>query len=165
MASEIQQAAAQLFDLIPPGLPPSTLEGYGLDVSREQAQAITREVLGLCLYWIGCGVRVSVTEAIRSQIMDELLKGIRDNWEPAFQLKGQDVEDFFQEQKIKESVYKEIVQQGGEPIAVLSQSVADLEAQGIIESQEQQKLLALLVDFIPVEEIGEVSAEIEAVFG
>lgn len=164
MASEIQQAAAQLFDLIPPGMPSSILEEYGLDLSPEQAQSITREILGLCLYWIGSGVRVSFTEAIRSQIMEELLKGIRDNWEAAFQLEAHAVEEFFQEQKAKESVYKEIVQQRGEPIAVLSQSVADLEAKGTIETHDQQKLLALLVDTIPVEEIGEVSAEIEATF-
>ncbi len=54
-----------------------------------------------------------------------------------------------------------ITQQGGEPIAVLSDTTGALEHDNVIAAHDRQNLLAVLLDLVPLDEIGDLVAELE----
>jgi len=54
--------------------------------------------------------------------------------------------------------------QGSKPIAILTQVANTLESEGTISRGEEHKLLVLLLDMVPMEEIGQAAAEIEEGF-
>ena len=68
MTEQAQQTAKALVQLIPPSVAPDFLEEYGLTLTTQQAQAITKELLALTLYWMTCAVRVSIPEPVCSQM-------------------------------------------------------------------------------------------------
>lgn len=165
MPSEYHGMAERLFQLVPPALSPSTYEEYGLEIPHQNRKAITRHILALTLYWIDCALRVSLKDIHYKHIFEEVCHRIREQWEDSFELDKNDVRQFFEELIPLHADYKKMSREGGQPIDVLQKAVTALEGQGLIRHEDQQSTLALFVDFIPVDEVGEVVAEIEAELG
>lgn len=155
------QAAHTFFHLIPPSLAPDFLLDYGLEVSQDQAQSITWEILLLSSYWIRCATHAGIPQEAGEAIWEGVLEQIRNRWENRFGFVHRSIDQFFEDMKHKFEAWHAITQQGGEPIAILTKVASDLESEGVIPRGEEQKLLVLFLDLVPIEEIGQVAAEIE----
>ena len=155
----------RIFQVIPTSLSQSTLEEYGVSVSDEQTEHIAREILTLSLFWIGCALRVSLKEAQHQEIFDDLCECIREQWEETFALPESGVDDFFDSLPQARATYLQMTRGGAEPVEVLQHATDLLEARGMIRAEERQNALALLIDFVPVDEVGEVIGEIEEELG
>ena len=161
MSTHYQQQAATLFNLIPPAIAPDFFEDYGLMVSREQAQSITWEIVLLSTYWIHCALQVGIPEKAGKELWEQVQRQIKDRWESRFGFVHRPIDQFFSDLEIRTEAWNNIVDQGGEPIAILTKAASDMESKGFVPRGEEPKLLVFLVDLVPVEDIGQMAAEIE----
>ncbi len=161
MTEHALQTAKALVQLIPPSVAPDFLEEYGLTLTAQQAQAVTKELLALSLYWTTCAVRVSIPEPVCSQMHQAIREHIREKWGSRFGLVHVSIDEFYATMEFKHRTWESITQQGGEPIAVLSDAARGLEDDNVIASRDRQQILAVLLDLVPIDEIGELVAELE----
>ena len=61
----------------------------------------------------------------------------------------------------QQASWDEITRKGGEPFTVFSQAARDLDRQGLVLPDKEQCLVALFLDFVPIDEIGAVAQAIE----
>jgi len=155
------QTAQSLVRLIPPSATPDFFEDYGLTLTAQQAQAVTMELLALTTYWITCAIRVSIPEPIGQRMHQAVHQQIREQWAGKFGLIQVPVHQVFDVMKKKHQTWEQISRHGGEPIAVFSEAAGSLEADNVISSQDEQKLLAVFLDLVPIDEIGARIAELE----
>jgi hypothetical protein len=165
MIPDPRQLAEQIFDLLPPAISPSIVEEYGVEADPEQRQAIAEEILALSIFWIECALRVSIQEPLHQQIYEHFCFFLKDRWEIRFELDGSDFDRFFQDLPQKRKGYESITQPGGEPIEVLTYAADQLESKHLTSSLDHKNILALFVDFVPLDEAGEVIGEIEEALG
>ena len=161
MTDQAQETAKALVQLIPPSIAPDFLEEYGLTLTTQKAQAVTKEVLALSLFWITCAVRVSIPEPVCSRMHPAIHEHVRDKWGSRFGLVNVPIDEFYAAMEHKHRTWEDITQQGGEPIAVLSDAAEALEDDGVIAAHDRQNMLAVLLDLVPTDEIGELVAELE----
>ena len=161
MTEHAQQTAQALVQLIPPSVAPDFLQEYGLTVTAEQAQAVTKELLALSLYWMTCAVRVSIPEPVCSQMHEAIREQVREKWGSRFGLVHVPIDEFHAAMERKHRTWEDLTQQGGEPIAVLSAAAEGLEEDHVIAARDRQNMLAVLLDLVPIDEIGELVAELE----
>lgn len=161
MTEQAQETAKALVQLIPPSVAPDFLEEYGLTLTTQKAQAVTKEVLALSLFWITCAVRVSIPEPVCSRMHPAIHEHVRDKWGSRFGLVNVPIDEFYAAMEHKHRTWEDITQQGGEPIAVLSDAAEALEDDGVIAAHDRQNMLAVLLDLVPTDEIGELVAELE----
>ena len=161
MTEHAQETAKALVQLIPPSVAPDFLEEYGLTLTTQQAQTVTKELLALSLYWITCAVRVSIPEPVCSRMHQTIQEQVREKWGSRFGLVHVPIDEFYTAMERKHRTWDDIAQQGGEPIAVLSDAAEGLEDDHVIASHDRQSMLAVLLDLVPIDEIGELVAELE----
>ncbi len=161
MTEHAQQTAKALAQLIPPAVAPDFLEDYGLTLTAPQAQAVTKELLALSLYWMTCAVRVSIPEPVGSWMRQAIDEQVREKWGSRFGLVHVPIEAFYAAMEHKHRMWEDIAQQGGEPIAVLGEAARALEDDTGVSPRDRQNLLAVLLDLVPIDEIGELVAELE----
>ncbi len=159
-----EQGAETLFNVIPPAIAPDFFEDYGLTVSQEQAQSITWEIVLLSTYWIKRAIQVGIPEQAGKEIWEHVQTQVRERWESRFGFVHRPIEQFFSDIETKHRAWDHMGNQGGEPIAILTQVAGTLESEGTIPRGEEHKLLVLLLDLVPMEEIGQAAAEIEEGF-
>ncbi|MFQ5932264.1 MAG: hypothetical protein ACE5MM_07640 [Nitrospiraceae bacterium] len=155
------QAAEAIYGILPHAVTCTTLEEYGIEASPEQAQQITREMLSLSLFWVGTALEAILSDADSNRIFTELRRAILNTWESEFRLKGHDVHAYFEEVEQRRSVYDKIMKEGGQPVSIFSETAAILESARLVRPSERQKVLALFVDLVPVEQVGAAVEEID----
>ena len=161
MTEQAQQTVKALVQLIPPSVAPDFFEEYGLTLTTQQAQVVTKELLALSLYWMTCAVRVSIPEPVCSRMHQAIHEQVREKWGSRFGLVHVPIDEFYAAMERKHQTWEDISQQGGEPIAVLSAATEELEDDGVIATHDRQNLLAVLLDLVPIDEIGELVVELE----
>lgn len=155
------QAAASLFALLAKAMPAPLLEDYGLDGSPEQIRQVSREVLALNLYWARHALMTVLSSQEGERVFAEVTACVLARWQETPGLKFQTPEGFVEEAAERGRTYDRIVQEGGSPVAVFTETVEILESAGGIGPEERQKMLALLIDLVPVEAIGDFVSELD----
>jgi len=153
--------AGALYAVFPRAVSPATLAEYGIDANPAQAQRLTRELLSLSLFWARGAVEVVLPPKDVARILDTLRARVAESWDVELGLAGQDRTAYFAEQEERGRTYQAIIKKGGEPIAVVSEAAALLVHEGVVRPEDRGKVLALLTDLTPVDELGEVIQEIE----
>lgn len=150
------QAAESLYAILPHALAGGTLEEYGIEATPEQVQQITQEVLAVNLYWVQSALQAVLTKGDRDRVLGALYDRILQGWMTELGLDGQDAQAFFKEAEGRRQTYDQIIQEGGSPVAIFAECTAILESTWAVKSEDRQKILALLIDLIPVDPIGEL---------
>jgi hypothetical protein len=148
------QAAEALFAMLPHALSRETLEEYGIEATPEQTQQITREMLSVSLYWAHAALKTSLSRRDMERIFGALQQRILQAWNSDLGLDGHDPQAFFVEAEGRRKTYDAIVQDGGSPVAVMTETAAILESDSAVRPEDQQKVLALFLDLVPVDGIG-----------
>ncbi len=157
------QAAEALFRIMPHAVSPSTLEEYGIEAAREQAQQITREMLSVSLFWARWALRAHVSAMDATRVFDEFRQCVLRNWGASLGQAGQDAQRYFDDMEERHLTYDEIIKEGGIPVAVATEAAAIMEQTGAIGAEDRQRALALLIDQIPVDELGELAENIKLI--
>ncbi|NKB81278.1 MAG: hypothetical protein GKS05_05195 [Nitrospirales bacterium] len=153
--------AEQLIAVIPPPLSRDVLHDYDLEPTLEQMQMITKAILTMALFWIQSGLPLIVSQRECEGIMVQVRKQISERWGPVYALSDHAVEAYWPQEEAQWAAFARITQQGGEPIAIFGEAVDRLESSGVFPASDVSKLLAVFIDWAPVEEIGDVLAQLE----
>lgn len=155
------QAAAELMRTMPQPLSTTQLEEYGIEASQDQAQQISREILSLNLYWILAAIDAHIPQKYRAAITDTLFESIRTGWWASGRLGSGAWEDYRKELDQRRADYGRLVDQEGlSHMAVSAEAASLIEDQGMVTSEDRQKLLVLLIDYAPAAQYGKLLDEV-----
>lgn len=154
------EAAAALFQAIPKPITTSQLQEYGIEVSDSTIQRMAREILSLNLYWAFAAIDAHIPNKYRSAIKETLVESIQKEWW-ATGLLGDDTWNAYQLELTKRRErYTHLVDQKGiNHIGICVETASLIEDQGIISSEDHEKLLVLLIDHAPASEYGSLLDE------
>jgi hypothetical protein len=153
------QAVDAFLGSIPRVISPAVLEEYGITATASQAQHVSRECLLVSLFWVGSAVHAAMPAKDVERIMNALQDRLTREWKTAFEQPEEELEAFLIEIPARRRMYDQIVQEGGSPVAVLSETGAVLAAAATIHDEDRSKLLALFIDLVPVDDLGAMAAE------
>ncbi len=154
--------AAQSFHaVISRALSGAALEDYGLSVSRERGDQILRELLSLCLFWAWSALDAGLPDANRDRVWEALMQRVNDAWASELGLRHDDLDSYPAELAQRLRLYGSLAREGANPMAIATESAGFLEAESIVEPEDRLKLLALMVDLVPVDELGEAVEGLE----
>lgn len=156
-------AANQLFAIISRSLSGAALEDYGLLVPHEQGDHLLRELLSLCLFWAWSALDSGMSDKHRDRVWTLLLERVRAAWEPELGLPQQTLSDYAAELARRRRLYESLTREGAGPAAVAAEAAGVMETESLIEPEDRPKLLALLVDLVPADELGEAVEEMELI--
>lgn len=154
-------AAQNFYAIISRALSGAALEDYGLSVSRAQGDQILRELLSLCLFWAWSALDAGLSDKNRDRVWAMLLQRVNDAWASELALPLQDLDSYAAELSQRRRLYESLAREGGNPVAIATEATGFMEAESIIESEDRLKLLALMVDLMPVDELGAAVEELE----
>lgn len=156
-----QQATENLLALIPQAIPLDVLENYGLTVSISQAETLSAEILSLTMFWIKDALSTGLTADYGKRIWGEVIACLAEEWDKKFGFETLTPSQFLQEMEETHAAWEKIRSPGIEPIMLFTYAANQLETRGILPSNDHQNVIALFLDFVPVDEIGEVASAIE----
>lgn len=156
-----RQFAEALYALMPRALSPAILAEFGIVATAQQAQHITREVLMVNLFWIHTALEALLTARGLERVLQELERIIRAVWTSEFQLDPQELEGHGAHLDTRRRAYESVTRQGGDPIAVFAETASLLESSRVVLPEDRNKILALLIDLVPVESYGDLAEDVE----
>jgi hypothetical protein len=151
-----EEAAQALYETIPREMSRDVLQEYGIDAGDEQIHRITRELLSLNLYWVRAAIEAHIPRQYRSALFERLLQLIREDREEQFRQQRHPWEEFLAEFADREARYRPLGNEPGGEMAVATEAGAILEDQGAVQAEDRAKVLALLVDYVPLDRYGEL---------
>ncbi len=156
-------AAQNLYAIISRALAGAALEDYGLSVSREQGDHLLRELLSLCLFWAWSALDSRLSDKDRDRVWTQLMQRLRDGWTSEIGLPQDDLAQYDAELAQRRRLYESLTREGADPAGVAAEAAGVMEADSLIEPEDHPKLLALLVDLVPADELGETVEELELI--
>ncbi len=156
-------AAQNLYAIISRALSGAALEDYGLSVSREQGDHLLRELLSLCLFWAWSALDSRLSDKDRDRVWTQLMQRLRDGWTSEIGLPQDDLAQYDAELAQRRRLYESLTREGADPAGVAAEAAGVMEADSLIEPEDHPKLLALLVDLVPADELGETVEELELI--
>ncbi len=156
-------AAQTLHAIISRALSGAALEDYGLSVAREQGDHILRELLSLCLFWTWSALDSGLSDKDRDRVWAALAHRVKEAWTSELGLPEQDFDGYLPEFAQRRRLYENLTREGADPAAVAAEAAGVMEADSLIEPRDRPKLLALMVDMIPADELGEAVEELEII--
>jgi len=157
------EAAQNLHAIISRALSGAALEDYGLSVTREQGDQLLRELLSLCLFWAWSALDSGLSDKDRDRVWALLLRHVRDAWEAELGLPPADSAEYEAELAKRRRLYGSLTREGADPAAVAAEAAGVMEADSLIEPADRPKLLALMVDLVPADELGQAVEELEII--
>ena len=162
MPQTSEEMVKEFYAVFPQRLSSSTLGEYGLELSSPNLERITLEILSLSIFWMKQAMRAALSQDLAEKILEGVRQSIQGKWGTDFGLSPEHLTGFFERIDHQHGGWEEITRQGGETIAVLGEASSSMELEGTIGVQDRQNLLALFLDLVPIEELGEVAGRIEA---
>lgn len=154
-------AAHNVYAIISRALSGAALEDYGLSVSRERGDQILRELLSLCLFWAWAALDAGLADKNRDRVWDALAQCVREAWASELGLQQQDLDSYAAELAQRRRLYGSLAREGGNPLAIATEAAGFMEAESVIDPEDRLKLLALMVDLVPVDELGVAVEDLE----
>ena len=155
------QAAAALFRTMPRPVTIGHLEEYGITATESHLHAISREILSVNLYWILAAIDAHIPLKYRAAIRETLLESVRTTWWESGQLGPGSWDGYQKELDERRAEYGRLVdQEGMNHMAVSAEAASRIEDQGLVPSEDREKLLVLLIDDAPAEEYGRLLDQI-----
>jgi hypothetical protein len=155
-----RQAAVALVAAIPTGLSVQQLEEYGIEATTEQAQAITREVLSLNLFWIFAAIEAHIPRKYQSALSDHILASMEAGWGTTVPVGSISWDSYLNEWQERRTRYGRLVEEGMSPLAVSAEAATLMEDNRLVTEAEGRNLLTLLIDFVPVDTYGQLLEDV-----
>jgi hypothetical protein len=155
------EVAQDLYAIISRALSGAALEDYGLSVPRERGDQLLRELLSLCLFWAWSALDSGLSDKDRDRVWAALAQRIKEVWASELGLPSQDFDGYLPEFAQRRRLYESLTREGADPAAVAAEAAGVMEADSLIEPEDRPKLLALMVDLVPADELGQAVEELE----
>lgn len=154
-------AAQNLYTMIARALSVAALEDYGIAASREQGDQILRELLSLCLFWAWSALDTGLSDKDRDLVWAALADRVREAWASELGLTPQDFDGYLAEFAQRRRLYESLTREGADPAAVAAEAAGLMETESAMAPEDRPKMLALLIDLVPADELGAAVEELE----
>jgi hypothetical protein len=155
-----RQAAVALVAAMPIGVTVQQLEEYGIDATIEQAQAITKEVLSLNLFWIFAAIEAHIPQKYQSALSELIMDTIEAGWGTTVPVGSAAWVLYLDEWQERRRRYHGLVEEGASPLAVNADAAELMEENHVVTETERRNLLTLLIDFVPVDTYGRLLEDV-----
>ena len=155
-----KEAAAALIAAMPTGLSESHLEEYGIEPTAERAQALTRELLSLNLFWIFAAIDAHIPKKFQPVVSELVLHAVETGWGRTYPVGPVAWTAFLGEWKERTKRYERLVNEGMSSLAVSAEVGLSLEEQHIVGEEDRRNVLTLLIDSVPVETYGQLLEDV-----
>jgi len=155
-----RQAAVALVAAIPIGVSVQQLEEYGIEATREQAHAITQEVLSLNLFWIFAAIEAHIPQKYQSALSELVVGTIEAGWGTTIPVGSVSWTVYLNAWQERRRRYKRLVEDGVSPLAVSAEAATLMEENHLVREAERRNLLTLLIDFVPVDSYGQLLEDV-----
>ncbi|MDE3048922.1 MAG: hypothetical protein KGJ48_03385 [Nitrospirota bacterium] len=155
-----RQAAVALVAAMPIGVSVQQLEEYGIEVTTEQAQAITQEVLSLNLFWIFAAIEAHIPQKYQSALSELVLDAMEAGWGRTVPVGPAAWTAYLNEWQVRRRQYSRLVEEGVSPLAVSAHAAELMEENQLVKEEERRNLLTLLIDFVPVDTYGQLLEDV-----
>ncbi len=155
-----KEAAAALIKAMPIGPSVQQLEEYGIEATRDRAQAITQEVLSLNLFWIFAAIEAHIPQKYQSALSGLILDTMHAGWCTTVPVGSVAWNDYLNEWQERRSRYSRLIEEGMSPLAVSAEAAALMEENRLVKESERHNLLTLLLDFVPVDTYGQLLEDV-----
>lgn len=153
------EVAEALYKLIPRRMTVEALSEYGIEGTKEQEEAMTREILSFTLYWVHAAINAHIPRKYREVLFQRVLELIHADWATTFQLASVKWEDYLLEMEARRARYAPVGDYEGGAVAA-SEEISDLlESEGLIQPEDRPKLLVLLPDLVPLDTYQELLSQ------
>jgi len=150
-----KDAATGLFAALPKPVSIDQIQEYGIEVTESQARHIAREILSLNLYWILAAVDAHILQKYRALIGGLLFESVTARWSSdTFGLERWD--GYRQELDERREYYARLMDDQLNPMGLSAEAATLLADQGVVSSDDRQKLLVLFIDYAPVNQYAEL---------
>jgi len=146
-----KEAATALFKAMPPSVTVDQMQEYGIDATEAQARQLAREILSLNLYWILAAVDAHILKKYRGVIGELLFDSVTAKWTAGTFGLGAWAE-YRAELDDRLGHYCRLMDDRLSPMALCAEAATIVEDQGAVASDDRQKLLVLLIDYVPVDQ-------------
>ena len=155
-----RQAAVALVAAMPIGVTVQQLEEYGIEATTEQAQAITKEVLSLNLFWMFAAIEAHIPQKYQSALSELVVDTMEAGWGTTVPVGSAAWTTYLNEWQERRRRYRRLVEEGVSPLAVSAEAAALMEENRLVNETERRNLLTLLIDFVPVDTYGRLLEDI-----
>jgi len=155
-----RQAAVALLAAMPTGLSVQQLEEYGIEATTEQAQAITREVLSLNLFWVFAAIEAHIPQNYQSALSEFILDTVKAGWGTTIPVGSASWTAYLNDWQECRTRYSRLVEEGMSPLGVSAEVAALMEENRLVTEAERRNLLTLLIDFVPVDTYGRLLEDV-----
>jgi hypothetical protein len=155
-----RQAAVALVAAMPIGVSVQQLEEYGIEATREQAHAITQEVLSLNLFWIFAAIEAHIPQKYQSALSELVVGTIEAGWGTTIPVGSVSWTVYLNAWQERRRRYKRLVEDGVSPLAVSAEAATLMEENHLVREAERRNLLTLLIDFVPVDSYGQLLEDV-----
>ena len=146
-----REAASALIAAMPTGVTESQLEEYGIEATSERAQALTREILSLNLFWIFAAIEAHIPQKFQSVVSELVLHAVESGWATIYPAGAVAWTTFLPESKERIKRYDRLVKEGMSSLAISAEVGMWLEEKRIVSEEERRNVLTLLIDSMPIE--------------
>ncbi len=157
------EMAERLVALFPPVLTPDLLTDYRLEHVARNSRSLMRELLSLTLYWMTSALEVHYRGIGDVLVLPEVHRRLHERWVGEYGFPSAEWEPFLANLPARCAEYTQIESEGGSALSVSTQAAAYLESNWVVRTEDQPQVLALIVDLVAVEGIGDLFEEIELV--
>ena len=148
-------AATGLFAALPKPVAMDQIQEYGIEITEAQARHLAREILSLNLYWIFAAVDAHIPQKYRALINGRLFEFVTTQW-PAQTFGLETWDGYRQELDERRESYARRMDDQLNQMGLSAEAATLLEDQGVVSSDDRQKLLVLLIDYAPVDRYAEL---------
>jgi hypothetical protein len=155
-----REAAAALIAAMPTGVSESHLEEYGIGATAERAQALTRELLSLNLFWIFAAIEAHIPQKYQSAVSELVLHTVETGWGTIYPVGPAAWTGFLTEWKERRQRFERLVLDGISSLALSAEVGLLLEEQHVVGEEDRRNVLTLLIDSVPVETYGQLLEDV-----
>jgi len=155
-----RKAASALIAAMPTGVTVSQLEEYGIEATSERAQALTREILSLNLFWIFAAIEAHIPQKFQSVVSELVLHAVESGWATIYPVGAVAWTTFLPESRERIKKYERLVKEGMSSLAISAEVGMWLEEQRIIGEEQRRNVLTLLIDSMPIETYGQLLQDV-----
>jgi hypothetical protein len=151
-----KEAAESLYGAVWRPVTPETAESYGLPSEPRALSVLSLALVEVSLYWVWSAVRMMQKPPHQTSILAALRARLAASWDPVWG----DAHGWWLSLQDRMQAYEARNRDGG-PMAVSSDVVDQVIDGDSFTEATRSSLLAFFIDMVPVDELGELVAEIQ----
>lgn len=155
-----KEAASVLIAAMPVGVLEPQLEEYGIESTTERAQALTREILSLNLFWIYAAIEAHIPAKFQQAVSELVLNAVGNGWGTIYPVGPIAWDTFLTEWKERTQRYERLIQDGISPLGISAEVGLWLEEERLVNEEDRRNVLTLLIDSVPVETYGRLLRDV-----